>query len=754
LALAGAGMWLESKMPLKIITSLTGLVSVVAMVSAHAASQSVAPPKVSANSIGGTVASPAGPEAGVWVIAETSDLPSRFVKIVVTDDQGRFVLPDLPKAKYKVWSRGYGLSDSLPVEAPPGRVLTLKTSAAANPVEGAQIYPPNHWFSQIHVPPANEFPGTGPRGNGISPAFKTQQHWIAHMVENCQICHQQGTKVTRELPDVGNPAAAWAQRIQKERGPDDPFFEEDKAHQKRNYGARMSNLMTMFGRERGLEMFADWSTRIAKGEVPPAPPRPVGIERNVVISMWDMGGGRYLHDSSSTDKRDPTLNAGGPVYGYATYSGMVVAFDPKTGREEKFKLMDRKGDYAKNSMIHTGKIDSKGRVWMTNVTHLGTTNLKAEGFGQVGDNPSYCTDANNKFAKYFPHAAEEVRLATVFDPKTRTNEFLSTCFGTHHLNFDENERLYFSGDTEVVGWIDVDVWDKTKDIAKAAGWCPLVLDTNGDGKITPDRTQWNLQLEGIGGGEGANLRGKAQTSTASLDPKKDTRVAGFHYGMGISPKDQSYWSARFSPYVPSGIFRVETGTNPPQTCKAEYFEAPKVNGQYAAYNARSVDVDADGVAWVAFGTGAIGRFDRSKCKVLNGPTATGQHCPEGWEILETPGPKFKGTDVGSDWFYDVFIDRHDTFGLGSGVAAFPNSAGDELLIYLPKERQFVHLRVPYPLGFYPRGLDGRIDDAKGGWKGRGLWATNNVIPMWHQETGEGSAATLVRFQFRPSSLAE
>ncbi len=64
--------------------------------------------------IGGVVTGPKGPEAGVWVIAETRDLPVRFIKIVVTDDQGRYVVPDLPKANYDVWVRGYGLVDSAP----------------------------------------------------------------------------------------------------------------------------------------------------------------------------------------------------------------------------------------------------------------------------------------------------------------------------------------------------------------------------------------------------------------------------------------------------------------------------------------------------------------------------------------------------------------------------------------------------------------------------------------------------------------
>lgn len=740
----------------RIITSMLVALSLIAVSDARSA------PTVGPASIGGIVVSADGPEGGVWVIAESTDLPNRLTKIVVTDDQGRFVVPELPQASYKVWSRGYGLIDSQPVETTPGKSLRLKAAAAESPAQAAQIYPANYWSSLLQMPDAKEFPGTGPSGNGISPAFKMQQHWISHLAENCQVCHQLGTKITRELPLTDHPSEAWAQRIQKERSPEDPFFENDPVHLKRNFGARMSNLMTLYGRERGLKMFADWTTRIAKGEVPPAsPPRPTGVERNLVITLRDIGDGRFLHDSVSSDKRNPTVNANGPVYGIATYSGMVVSVDPSTGQREEFKLTNTAGEYFQNAQDHTGAIDSHGRVWTSSIVHMA-------GLGRASslDNPAYCTDDSNPFAKYFPMPAPEARLALMFDPRTKKSEVIPVCYGTHHLNFDENERLYFSGDTEVAGWVDVKTWEKTKDLSKAVGWCPLVLDTNGDGKITPDRTQWNQQLEGIGGGEGAELKLEGSTRSTGFDPKKDTRIAGFGYGMGISPKDRSYWTAKFSPYVPSGVLRVDPGAHSPQTCSTEYYEAPKVNGEYVAYNARGVDVDADGIAWVAFGSGMIGRFDRSKCKVLNGPTATGQQCPEGWELIPTPGPKFKGLSVGTDWFYLVFVDHHDALGLGKGVPIFPNSVGDELLAYLPKGKpsgepfgkpsgeRFVHLRVPYPLGFYARGVDGRIDNVNAGWKGRGLWATNNVVPVWHQETGEGSSEIAAHFQLRPSPLSE
>src|SRR5690349_13755935 len=75
--------------------------------------------------IGGVVTGPNGPEAGVWVIAETRDLPVRYIKSVVTDDQGRYVIPDLPKANYSVWARGYGLVDSAKTTSAPGQQVNI-----------------------------------------------------------------------------------------------------------------------------------------------------------------------------------------------------------------------------------------------------------------------------------------------------------------------------------------------------------------------------------------------------------------------------------------------------------------------------------------------------------------------------------------------------------------------------------------------------------------------------------------------------
>ena len=211
--------------------------------------------------IAGTVRSTNGPEAGVWVIAETDELETKFAKVVVTDDRGRFVLPEMPEASYSVWVRGYGLVDSEKVTLAPDREdVELQAVIAPTPRDAAQYYPGNYWYSLIEPPPASEFPGTGNDGNGINPGMRTQSHWVDNMKQGCQLCHQLGntaTRVVQQRDQFDSTVAAWDHRVQTGQR-----------------GNQMSNVMNRFGRERALEMFAEWTDRDCRGRrargAPPA----------------------------------------------------------------------------------------------------------------------------------------------------------------------------------------------------------------------------------------------------------------------------------------------------------------------------------------------------------------------------------------------------------------------------------------------------------------------------------------------------
>ena len=741
---------------------------------AAAAGAAAAVPVV-ADAIGGVVTGPKGPEAGVWVIAETRDLPTRFIKIVVTDDQGRYLLPQLPKGKYQVWVRGYGLVDSNAVAGELGKNVNLSVKAAPDVKTAAQIYPANYWEAMIQIPPESDFPGTGPKGNGISMTMKTQQMWLNHLKNGCHQCHQIGDQTTRTLMD--NTPEGWAERIRKARGPGDQAFGDHGM----DFSNDMQNRMAQYGRGRGLSMFADWSKKVSQGALPTeAPPRPVGVERNVVLTSWDWSNGRYDHDNVSTDRHDPTVNANGPIFGVIGYWGFVEQINPVTMETKEFgyNVIPNKSveilppDKLPDAFPHNPMVDKNGELWLTDLGHAGAP---LPNRALPPDKMPYCTDPANKYAKYYPQPGQTTNTAVHYNPKNNNIEGIPMCNGMHHLMFNvDRKTLFFSGGgsvdgSNVVSWVDIDTWAATKDAVKSMGWCPMVLDSNSttpskvgannEVTITPDRKQWNFTPAGSSGGSADGEGGQAQMATnVKFDPKKDTRVDGHLYGIDADISDGSMWAVKTAPF-PTSIVRFHTGSNPPETCKTEMYEPAKMpdGKSYEAYNGRGLSVDSKGVAWVAFANGRLGKLDRKKCKVMSGPSIVdGQQCPEGWNYYNTPGPNYAGVKNGSaDFHYLMWVDLHDTLGLGKDVPIVPGSNSDSLLAFDTKTEKFNILRVPYPMDFHTRGMDGRIDDAKTGWKGKGVFATYASQPVWHQEGGSDglSGPQLVKFQVRPDPLA-
>jgi hypothetical protein len=187
------------------------------------------------------------------------------------------------------------------------------------------------------------------------------------------------------------------------------------------------------------------------------------------------------------------------------------------------------------------------------------------------------------------------------------------------------------------------------------------------------------------------------------------------------------------------------------------FEPPAddPNVKVHGFSPRGMDVDRNGVVWAALASGHLASFDRRKCKgPLNGPKATGRHCPEGWTLYAEPLPQLKGvTAPGSaEASYYTWVDQFDTFGLGANLPIDTGNGSEGLLML--KDGKWVVARVPYPLGFYTKWMDGRIDDPNGGWKGRGLWATVSTRAPFHMEGGKGNTSKVLKFQLRPDPLAK
>jgi len=555
------------------------------------------------DNIGGEVKGARGPEAGVWVIAETVDLPTRFAKIVVTDDKGRFLIPDLPKSSYKVWVRGYGLVDS-------------------------------------------------PKVDGV-------------------------------------------------------------------LGKRMS---------------------LAAGKSSPdQPKRPMGIERNLVLTLWDWSrSDARPHVIVGTDKRKPSVNIHGPVYGTPESSTHAVpVFEPARhrAREIRHPVRDPKGapsqkidpkapsPYAGAKPIqddqtsdHDAVMDERERVWFA---------ARIRG----PQNPRFCgKDSTHPSARVFP-LARSIRQLSMYDPKSGRFTLVDTCYSTHRLVFAEDaHQTLWSGSedvgTAVLGWFDRKRYEDTGDEATAQGWTPFVLDTNGNGR----RDAWTEPDQ-------------------PLDPNKDQRLAIGISSIAVHPTDGSIWGTVIC--SPGYIARVAPGADPTTTSLTEIYRPPS-----PGYGPRGGDIDGNGVFWASLASGHLASFDRRKCKgPLNGPAAaSGQHCPEGWTLHVLPGPQSRGRSQPGSAEPSCFtwVDRFDISGLGRNVPIATGNLNDSLLALV--DGKFVNLIVPYPSGYVTQCVEGRVDDPNSGWHGRGLW-TNTTRTMFHLEAGAENRPKVVRFQLRPNPLA-
>jgi len=208
--------------------------------------------------IQGTVTGDKGPEAGVWVVAITHELGTQMIKTVVTNDQGKFVIPELPAVNYKVFVRGYGIEDSAMTDARPSMTaqLALKVTSAKSPADAAKVYPGNYWMQMLEPPARSSFPiGTGAPQQSL-------EAWVHNFKSSCNFCHQLGNPITRTLdhvfkakPELKTSKEAWDYRITTGVR-----------------GSGMSGAANQLGRDVALNMFSSWTDRIAKGETPKVKP--------------------------------------------------------------------------------------------------------------------------------------------------------------------------------------------------------------------------------------------------------------------------------------------------------------------------------------------------------------------------------------------------------------------------------------------------------------------------------------------------
>ena len=568
--------------------------------------------EIDADDIGGFVTSAQGPEAGVWVVAETTDLPTRLIRIVATDDLGRYVVPDLPNATYEVFVRGYGLVDSPRVSATPEQLLDLEAVVAPDARAAAEVYPAAWWLSMLELPEGEH-----------------SQQELGSSVTGCLNCHQVGNRATREIPggilsQADSHLDAWDRRVQM--GP---------------MGAAMNGMYRRLGPQR--EMFANWTDRVATGESPSqTPPRSTGTERNVVVTLWDWGtetDGRT--DSTPSDVRDATVNANGLVYGVVQPSDILTVLDPVEHRASNIQIPSSAppiltdtptspyyGDepfWARQSDPRSVAMDADGRVWFTG---------RVRG---ADEQPEFCTGASNAFAEYFP-VERGTRQVFMYDPETAGFSEIDTCFSADHNQLGHDDVFYY-GFRDGVGWVDTEIWAETGDAEAAQGWCPTVLDTSGDGVISPGWTE----------------------PEEPVDPTRDHRIAYGCYSPAVNAADGSVWCSD-NGRQDNTLVRLELGDNPPESCTAEVYMPPPSIVDPPPYGSGGLHITSDGLVWQDWrGSGHFASFDRSQCTVTNCPTATGQSCPEGWAFHRMDKPTFSNAEmpINSDESYLTQIDHHD-----------------------------------------------------------------------------------------------
>ncbi len=581
----------------------------------------------------------------------------------------------------------------------------------------------------LKIPGADQF-----GGHSDIPDKVKQTDWLNTMKNNgCIGCHQLGGLATRTLPkglgEFKTSEEAWARRVQSGQA-----------------GPLMVNLIAGDLASTPIKYFAEWTDRIAEGELPKnKPQRPQGIERNVVITTWDWADDKhYLHDEISTDKRNPTVNGYGPLFGSPEYATDIIPIlDPVKNSVTKFHAPVRDPDmpfslgpghaaalkplapspYWGNEQIwdthinnHNSMMDEKGRLWLA----AASRGVKDPDFcGKGSDLPS---------AKLFPLEASQRQLA-MLDPKTMKYTFVDTCFTTHHLQFgfDKNNTLWTSsgGGGGVVGWLNTKKFLETGDAAQVAR---LDRAHRRHFRRRPARRIHRARQAARAG------QGHAHRPGVLCDHAEPGRRHGVGHAARQSRRGRPPQSRHQS-----------AGDRARRNLQCRVTRLRPARRRHRLAKAWS------GCRWrAAISAASIAANAKARSTARTPPAISVRKAGRSTNIRDRASKVSAITRPSSSYY--TWVDQHNTLGLGNDVPVSTGNLNDGLIAYA--DGKMITMKVPYPTGFYAKGLDGRIDDPKIGWKGRGLWTSSGDRVPWHQEGGLGMTPMAVHFQIRPSPLAD
>jgi hypothetical protein len=300
--------------------------------------------------------------------------------------------------------------------------------------------------------------------------------------------------------------------------------------------------------------------------------------------------------------------------------------------------------------------------------------------------PTRCSgDKANAFGKIIhPRSGKQ---AANYDPKTQKFENIDTCFTVDHNEFSHDNFIYY-GTTGSVGWVNMDTWDKTHDAEKSTGWCPAVIDTNGDGKIS---TGWTEPDQPV-------------------DPARDHRVTFGCYAITVNEKDNSIWCSGIGSEQ-KRLTRITKGDNPPETCRAEIYEPPP-GQQIPLVGTGGVYADSNGVVYDAWRVGPPHVIRSQWCKSTKDVKADGQSCPEGWTIIATPTNRPTPTATRPASRPPLWISGNAW--LRQGCAGLPRPT---LIRSNCSSRTSSSSRArSVSMSYFARSGSGRVDNPNTGWK--------------------------------------
>jgi hypothetical protein len=357
----------------------------------------------------------------------------------------------------------------------------------------------------------------------------------------------------------------------------------------------MNNMATTIGRlhpQRALGLFADWTDRIAAGELPAAkPPRPQGKERNVVITQWDFSDPKhYLHDITATDKRKPTLNPNGLIYGAVENSADIIpVLDPVSHKATNFRMpvRDPQTPSSKDDALSPSPYWGEEVIWDSQSSTHNQCMTKTDGLVDLARGPAptriSAGRVDHPSAKVFPMETSTRHLAMV-EPKSGKINLIRTCYQTHRLVFaeDADNTLWMSAGgpgSGALGWFNRRIYEQTGDEQKAQGWTPIVLDTNGNGK-----------------------RDAFVEPNQPVDPTKDKRITGALYGIGVNPQDGTISSLKTYPGYVIRVDRARTAAD----------RAPRSTSRRRRATSARLDIDCN-ASRVPLER-PLASFDRRKCR--------------------------------------------------------------------------------------------------------------------------------------------